>query len=111
MPDVLLLTLFVVHGRERVVPQTIRLDLEIGIANAAVFASDRVADCIDYDKVTARIREVASQHVNLVETLADRVARLVLEEFGASWVKVSIAKLGILKDVALVGVSVERGKP
>jgi dihydroneopterin aldolase len=39
------------------------------------------------------------------------VARLALEEFGASWVKVSIAKLGILKDVALVGVSVERGKP
>jgi dihydroneopterin aldolase len=109
--DFRLQTLIGFHRRERVVPQTIRIDLEIGIANAAVFASDRVADCIDYDKVTARIREVASEHVNLVETLADRVARLVLEEFGASWVKVSIAKLGILKDVALVGVSVERRKP
>ena len=96
------------HRRERVVPQTIRLDLEVGIANAAVFNSDKVADCIDYDRVTARIHEVASTHVNLVETLAERVARLLLDEFGAAWVKVSIAKLGILKDVGLVGVTVER---
>jgi 7,8-dihydroneopterin aldolase/epimerase/oxygenase len=106
--DFRLQTLIGFHRRERSVPQMIRLDLEIGIANAAVFQSDKVSDCIDYDKVTARIREVASEHVNLVETLADRVARLILDEFGAAWVKVSIAKLGILKDVALVGVTVER---
>jgi dihydroneopterin aldolase len=80
--DFRLQTLIGFHRRERVVPQTIRLDLEIGIANRAVFTSDKVADCIDYDKVTARIREIATEHVNLVETLADRVARLVLEETG-----------------------------
>lgn len=108
--DLRLQTLIGFHRRERVVPQTIRIDLEIGIANTAVFASDKVTDCIDYDKVTTRIRETASQHVNLVETLAERVARLVLDEFGAAWVKVSIAKLGILKDVGLVGVTVERRK-
>ena len=106
--DLRLQTLIGFHRRERIVPQTIRLDLEIGIANTAVFKSDKVADCIDYDKVTARIREVASAHVSLVETLAERVAALVLEEFGAAWVKVSIAKLGILKDAGLVGVTVER---
>jgi 7,8-dihydroneopterin aldolase/epimerase/oxygenase len=106
--DFRLQTLIGFHRRERVVPQTIRLDLEIGIANAAVFTSDKVADCIDYDKVTTRIRELALQHVNLVETLADRIARLILEEFGAASVKVSIAKLGVLKDVALVGVTLER---
>ena len=108
--DFRLQTLIGFHRRERVVPQTIRLDLEIGIANAAVFESDKVADCIDYDKVTARIREIASEHVNLVETLAERVAHLLLEEFGAASAKVSIAKLGILKDVGLVGVTVERGR-
>jgi dihydroneopterin aldolase len=106
--DFRLQTLIGFHRRERVVPQTIRIDLEIGIANSAVFTSDKVADCIDYDKVTARIREVATQHVNLVETLAERIARLVVDEFGAAWVKVSIAKLGILEDAGLVGVSVER---
>ena len=106
--DFRLQTLIGFHRRERVAPQTIRVDLEIGIANTAVFESDKVADCIDYDRVTTRIREVAAGHVNLVETLAERVARMVLEEFGAGWVKVSIAKLGILKDVGLVGVTVER---
>jgi 7,8-dihydroneopterin aldolase/epimerase/oxygenase len=99
--DLRLQTLIGFHRRERVVPQTVRIDLEIGIANRAVFESD-------YDKVTARIREISSEHVNLVETLADRIARLVLEEFGAAWVKVSIAKLGILKDAGLIGVTVER---
>jgi 7,8-dihydroneopterin aldolase/epimerase/oxygenase len=106
--DFRLQTLIGFHRRERVVPQTIRLDLEIGIANTAVFKSDKVADCMDYDKMTSRITEVSSQHVNLVETLADKIARLLLDEFGAAWVKVSIAKLGILKDVGLVGVTVER---
>lgn len=102
-------TLIGFHKRERVVPQKIRLDLEIGIANQAVFASDRVADCIDYSKVTARIREVLSgQHYNLVEALADRIARLVLEEFGAAAVKVSVAKLGVLKEAGRVGVTVLR---
>ena len=97
------------HKRERVVPQKIRLGLEIGIANQAVFSSDSVADCIDYGKVTVRIRELlAGQHYNLVEALAERVARLVIEEFGAAWVKVSAAKLGVLKDAGLVGVTVER---
>lgn len=106
--DFRLQTLIGFHRRERVVPQTIRLDLEIGIANTAVFKSDKVADCMDYDKMTSRIKEVSSQHVNLVETLADKVACLLLDEFGAAWVKVSIAKLGILKDVGLVGVTIER---
>ena len=106
--DLRLQTLIGFHRRERIVPQTIRIDLEIGIANTAVFSSDKVADCIDYDKVTTRIREVSATHVNLVETLAERVARLLLDEFGAAWVEVSIAKLGILKDVGLVGVTVER---
>src|SRR3954453_20883821 len=106
--DFRLQTLIGFHRRERIVPQTIRLDLEIGIGNAAVFTSDKVAECIDYDKVTARIREVTSDHVNLVETLAERVARLLLDEFGAAWAKVSIAKVGILNTLGLVGVAIER---
>jgi 7,8-dihydroneopterin aldolase/epimerase/oxygenase len=104
-------TLIGFHKRELVVPQTIQLDLEIGIAGAEVFASDRVADCIDYDRVTTRIRELlAQQRFNLVEALADRVARMVLDEFGAARVKVSVAKLGVLKNAGLVGVTVERSR-
>lgn len=99
------------HKRELVVPQTISIDLEIGIANTKVFESDKVADCIDYDRVATRVRELATaQRFNLVETLADRIAALVLDEFGAARVKVSAAKLGILKNTGLVGVTVERSR-
>jgi 7,8-dihydroneopterin aldolase/epimerase/oxygenase len=99
------------HKRERVAPQTLTLDLEIGIANTAVFKSDKVADCVDYDKVATRVREIATEkHYNLVEALAERVAAAILKEFGAASVKVSCAKLGILKGAGLVGVSLERKK-
>lgn len=97
------------HKRERIVPQTLSFDLDIGIANARVFQSDRVADCIDYDKVATRIREIASaSHFNLVEVLADRVARAILDEFEASCVKLSVAKVGILAGTRVVGVTIER---
>jgi dihydroneopterin aldolase len=99
------------HKRELVVPQTVQVDLEIGIANTRVFESDKVADCIDYDRVATRVRELAAkQRYNLVETLADRIARMVLEEFGAARVRVSAAKLGILKNAGLVGVTIERSR-
>jgi len=97
------------HKRERYAAQTITFDLEIGIANKAVFASDKVADCIDYDKVASRVREIATgKHYNLVEALADRVAAVILQEFGAASVKVSVAKVGVLKGAGYVGASIER---
>ncbi|HYD56192.1 MAG TPA: dihydroneopterin aldolase [Burkholderiales bacterium] len=100
------------HKRERYAPQTLTFDVEIGIANEAVFASDRVADCIDYDKVAARVREIATgHHYNLVEALADRVARAIIAEFQAASVTVSVAKLGVLRGAGLVGVRIERRAP
>lgn len=100
-----------IHMRERHMPQTVSLDLDIGLPGDAVFASDRVADTIDYEQVVLRIKALAaSGHFRLVETLADRIARLLLEEFGAPWVKVSAAKLGILPHAKRVGVSIERRK-
>ena len=107
--DLRLVTLVGVHRREKIAPQTVRLDLEIGIANAAVFQSDRLSDCIDYDKVIERVTALAGkQHYHLIETLADRVAGLILKEFGAAWVRVSIAKLGVLRNGTTAGVTLER---
>ncbi|MCX7962488.1 MAG: dihydroneopterin aldolase [Burkholderiales bacterium] len=98
-----------IHRRERHAPQTVSLDLDIGLPGEAVFASDRVADTIDYEKVAARIRELAaSGRFRLVETFAERIARLILEEFRAPWVRVSAAKVGILANARVVGVSIER---
>ena len=73
-----------IHRREQHVLQTVSVDLEIGMPGSAVFASDKVADTIDYEQVALRIRALASSgHFRLVETLADRIAALLLDEFGA----------------------------
>jgi len=98
-----------IHKRERHVVQTLSIDLEIGIPGTAVFASDKVADTIDYEQVTLRIKALAaSGHFRLVETFAERVATLLIRDFGAPWVKVSVAKIGILPNAKFVGVSIER---
>ncbi|MGH8676004.1 MAG: dihydroneopterin aldolase [Burkholderiales bacterium] len=98
-----------IHRREHHIAQTVSLDLDIGLAGEAVFASDRVADTIDYEQVASRIKALAaSGHFRLVETLAERIARLLLDEVGAPWVKVNAAKIGILPNAKFVGVSIER---
>ena len=100
-----------IHKRERHLPQAVSLDLDIGLPGDAVFASDRVADTIDYEQVVLRIKALAaSGHFRLVETLADRIAKLLTDDFKAPWVRVSAAKIGILPNAKFVGVSIERGK-
>ena len=99
------------HKRERHVPQTVSLDLDIGLPGNAVFASDKVSDTIDYEQVALGIGKIAaSGHFRLVETFAERVARLVVDDFGAPWVKVSAAKIGVLGNAKFVGVAIERRK-
>ena len=101
-----------IHRREHHVKQTVSIDLEIGVPGTAVFASDKVADTIDYEQVALRIRALAaSGHFRLVETFADRIAALVINDLGAPWVKVSAAKLGILANAKFVGVTIERRRP
>jgi dihydroneopterin aldolase len=98
-----------IHKREQHTRQTVLIDLDIGLPGDAVFASDRVADTIDYEQVVAGIRSLAaSGHFRLVETFAERIARLLTERFRAPWVKVSAAKLGVLAGARQVGVTIER---
>ena len=101
-----------IHRRERHVPQTVSVDLENGVPGSAVFTSDKVADTIDYEQVALRIRALASSwHFRLVETFADRIAALLMNDLGAPWVKVSAAKAGILANAKFVGVTIERRRP
>ena len=101
-----------IHRRERHVLQTVSIDLEIGVPGTAVFVSDKVADTIDYEQVALSIRALAaSGHFRLVETFADRIAALLVDEFRAPWAKVSVAKVGILANAKYVGVTIERHQP
>jgi len=98
-----------IHKREHHVAQVVSIDLDIGLPGTTVFASDKVADTIDYEQVALRIKALAGTgHFRLVETFADRIAKLLLDDFKAPWVKVSAAKIGILPNAKFVGVSIER---
>jgi dihydroneopterin aldolase len=97
------------YRHEKIAPQTIEIDLEIALPGDAVFASGRVQDTVDYAVAIERIRALlAGEKFGLVESLADRIARLLIDEFGSPRVRVSISKLGIVRDARRVGVSIER---
>ena len=104
-------TLIGIYPREKVMPQTVEMSLQIGTSTVSAGASDDIGDTIDYAVVVERLRtELASQHFNLLEKLAEDVAGLLIEEFGARWVRVTIAKLGMMRGVKRVGVIIERGE-
>lgn len=109
--DFRLSTLIGIYPREKTVPQTIELSLQIGTTTVNAGASDDIRDTIDYAVVVDRLRtELAAQHFNLLEKLAEYIANLLLDDFGACWVRVSIAKLGMMSGVRRVGVIIERGE-
>lgn len=103
-------TIIGVYPWEREVPQTIQLDLEIGLPHSRAGSSDDVADTIDYGKVAERIHEVLAQkHFSLVEALAEHLAQLIMTEFGAPWTRISITKLGLIRGIKRLGITIERG--
>jgi dihydroneopterin aldolase len=98
-----------VYEWERRVPQTVQFDLEFALPPRPK-RSDRIGDTIDYAKVVSRIEASLAEHrFLLVEALAEHVAQLVLTEFGAPWIRASVTKLGALKGVKRLGVTIERG--
>lgn len=98
-----------VYDWERALPQTLRLDVELGLASDRAFASDDFADALDYSAVVARLKEHAASHgCRLLERFAQQAADIVLGEFAATWVKVRVAKLGALPGVKEIGVAIER---
>ena len=94
---------------ERVLPQTIILDIEIGYDVSKACKSDAIADTIDYGAVVARIKETLSENsFQLVEALAEHICQLIFNEFGALIVKIKVAKPAILLGLKALGVLIER---
>jgi dihydroneopterin aldolase len=99
-----------IYAREKAAPQTLEISLTFGVPDEAA-RDDDIDKTIDYATVISRIRsELAAHHFNLLETLGEYVIGLMLDEFRAPWVKISIAKMGIAKGVKRVGVQIERSR-
>ena len=97
---------------ERQVKQTVLIDLEMPVDVARAAVSDRVADTLDYKRVAKRvIAFVEASDFQLIETLAERVAAVILAEFDMPWVRVTLAKPGAIRGSREVGVMIERRRP
>lgn len=98
-----------VHRHEKKREQRIRLNLDLTVREGGRIGSDRLADVVCYEKLVNRVRAlIAERHVNLVETLAERIAALCLEEPNVVSVAVRVEKLEVFADAASVGVEIER---
>ena len=94
---------------ERRIRQKVVIDFELPVDCRRAAERDDVADTLDYKKVSKRIiAYVGASEFQLVETLAHRVALLVLEEFGVEWIRLSINKPGAIRGSRDVGVAIER---
>jgi dihydroneopterin aldolase len=94
---------------ERRIRQKVVIDLEVPVDCRRAAERDDVADTLDYKKVSKRIIAfVGASEFLLVETLAHRVALLVLEEFDIEWIRLSISKPGAIRGSRDVGVTIER---
>lgn len=94
---------------ERRVKQTVVLDLEMATDIRKAASTDHIDDTIDYKRVSKRlITFVGESQFQLVETLTERIAELIITEFGVSWVKVRLNKRGALRGARDVGIEIER---
>lgn len=94
---------------ERRVRQTVSLDIEMAADIRRAAASDSIDDALDYKAVAKRlIQFVGESEFQLVETLAERIAELVIGEFDVPWLKLTLNKPGAVRGSRDVGVSIER---
>ena len=88
------------------------VNLDLGVIDQGAPEGDSLAGVVDYAQLVQRVRSSAeSGHVNLVETLAERLASLCLEDARVRSARVRVEKLDALADVAAVGVEIERLNP
>ena len=94
---------------ERRVKQAVVLNIELPVDCARASLTDEVVDTLDYKKVAKRVLAfIEASEFKLVETLAHRVALLILEEFAVEWVRISLNKPGAIRSSRDVGVVIER---
>ncbi|THD63402.1 MAG: dihydroneopterin aldolase [Bradyrhizobium sp.] len=101
-----------VYPHEKIQKQVITLNIEMGLATQVCFRSDQVQDTIDYAAVADALKRLAvSRHFHLIEGLAEQISNVVIDSFGASWVKVHIRKIGVIPDAKCAAVAITRLNP
>jgi dihydroneopterin aldolase len=96
-----------VHGHEKGVPQPVRIN--VWLTGNVDTAGDRLENAIDYETVAGKVREiVAAGHINLAESLAERIAAACFGDKRVTHVRVKVEKLHALASADAAGVEIER---
>jgi dihydroneopterin aldolase len=104
-------TVIGIYDWERRVRQTLSFDIEMAFDNTVPAASDDIALTLNYKDVSKRLIDYVSESsFGLVETLAERCAALIREEFTVAWVRLKLSKPGAVRGAKAVGVCIERGR-
>jgi dihydroneopterin aldolase len=96
---------------EQKIRQVVSIDLEMGADNRRAATADDIGDTLDYKAVSRRIMALVEEtDFHLVETLAERIAALIRDEFSVQWLRLSVSKPGAVRGAREVGVTIERGE-
>jgi len=114
--DLVLTASIGVHPHEHEARQRIRINLDLSVLDDGVqnlsrpaVGADDLARVVDYETIVNDVRAaVAARHVQLVETLAERLAEICLEDARVRLVRVCVEKLDVFADAAAAGVEIER---
>jgi len=102
-------TLIGIYDWERKIRQPLVFDIEMGFDNRVPAASDDIAHTLDYKAVSKRLLAfVPESGFGLVETLAERCAQIILDEFPVSWLRLKLSKPGAVRGAKAVGVVIVR---
>src|ERR1043165_8264606 len=100
-----------IHGHERGKHQPVRINVDLAVEDAVV-VQDRLDKVVDYEAITAKIREIiAAGHINLAETLAERIGQACFEDQRVKTARVRVEKLHALPGAESAGVEIERERP
>jgi dihydroneopterin aldolase len=109
--DLRIETVIGIYDWERKIRQVVAIDLEMAFDNRKPAASDRIEDTLNYKAVSKRlIAFVEESSFQLVETLAERCAEIVMAEFPVPWLRLKLSKPGAVRGSKAVGVVIERGR-
>ncbi len=104
-------TIIGIWGWERKIRQTVSIDLEMGADIRRAAATDSIDDTLNYKAISKRVQQfVADSEFQLVETMAEKIAELVLQEFKVPWIQVRVSKPGAIRGAKNVGILIHRSK-
>jgi len=104
-------TVIGIYDWERKIRQTVSLDLDMATDIRAAASTEDISNTLDYKAVSKRlIAYIGEAEFLLIETMAERVAELVLAEFPVNWLRLRVGKPGAVTGARDVGVIIERGQ-